>query len=778
MKLCSQLKFISLLSVIPIILIGMFLVLNTHSLHLAAEKTKFVHEAIRQISYIRSIIFDYERSQTKQVEQQFHFVSQRLTEVFTQAQFTEPSEIILLEKIQEDYQKIQLLFTELKHNNNSLNHLEQEERLLAKGYSIILSSKLFILSERIVNQAFQLHELINTNFLKKRNVRNFLYLLIMSVITLSIITISFFLSNNIKSSIAHLLDIAHQINHNNLTYVIPQKETNEFREVYAAFGQMTSHINTTYQGLQEEIKERKKAEDTLRSNLQFLETLLDTIPSPVFYKNTEGIYQGCNEAFAKQIAGVPKKKIIGHSLHNLPIPIPQDLARIYHEHDIILLREPSIHSYEEQVQCIDNIRRDFLFTKATYQDVTGHVVGIIGVMLDITTRKQTEEQMRHLQNLLKNMIDSMPSILIGVDLNVKVTQWNHEAENVTGISAEKAQGQDLTEIFPQLAGKMESIHSAIQQREPQKHGSVILQNDKEPRYSDITIYPLLVDRVEGAVIRVDDVTERVHMEEMMIQSEKMMTVGGLAAGMAHEINNPLGVILQGIQNTLRRLSPEVEKNQEIAEACDTDLVKIQTYLEQRNIIQYLNGIREAGLRASKIVTDMLNFSRCSESKMLPTNINHVLDKTIGLAANDYDLKKKYDFKHINIIREYDSTLPEILCAETEIEQVILNLLKNAAQAIAEKSKNEYAPQIRICTRKDQDYALIELEDNGPGINEDIRKHIFEPFYTTKTVGIGTGLGLSVSYFIITNNHQGTMAVESSLNRGTKFIIRLPFERNR
>jgi PAS domain S-box-containing protein len=359
-----------------------------------------------------------------------------------------------------------------------------------------------------------------------------------------------------------------------------------------------------------------------------------------------------------------------------------------------------------------------------------------------------------------------------------VTQWNHEAENVTGISAEKAQGQDLTEIFPQLAGKMESIHSAIQQREPQKHGSVILQNDKEPRYSDITIYPLLVDRVEGAVIRVDDVTERVHMEEMMIQSEKMMTVGGLAAGMAHEINNPLGVILQGIQNTLRRLSPEVEKNQEIAEACDTDLVKIQTYLEQRNIIQYLNGIREAGLRASKIVTDMLNFSRCSESKMLPTNINHVLDKTIGLAANDYDLKKKYDFKHINIIREYDSTLPEILCAETEIEQVILNLLKNAAQAIAEKSKNEYAPQIRICTRKDQDYALIELEDNGPGINEDIRKHIFEPFYTTKTVGIGTGLGLSVSYFIITNNHQGTMAVESSLNRGTKFIIRLPFERNR
>jgi signal transduction histidine kinase len=253
-------------------------------------------------------------------------------------------------------------------------------------------------------------------------------------------------------------------------------------------------------------------------------------------------------------------------------------------------------------------------------------------------------------------------------------------------------------------------------------------------------------------------------------------VGGLAAGMAHEINNPLGAILQGVQNALRRLSAELEANIHIAEECGTDLETIRSYLEKRGIFRYLNGVRESGLRAARIVSNMLNFSRQSATDMSLADINKLLDNTVELATSDYDLKKKYDFRQIQIIREYDAELPRTPCIPTEIEQVVLNLLRNSAQAMAEIKERTAAPVIILRTRKTSEYLLIEVEDNGPGMEEKIRTRIFEPFFTTKTVGVGTGLGLSVSYFIITNNHKGSIAVESEFGKGTKFIIRLPLMR--
>ena len=391
-------------------------------------------------------------------------------------------------------------------------------------------------------------------------------------------------------------------------------------------------------------------------------------------------------------------------------------------------------------------------------------------------RKQTEEEMRYLRHLLSNIVNSMPSVLVGVDANGKVIQWNKEAENATGITSKEAQGRRLNNVFPQLAGEMENVRQAILNHQPQKNEKVVQKNNGETRYLDVTVYPLITNSVKGAVIRIDDVTERTHIEEMIIQSEKMMSVGGLAAGMAHEINNPLGIILQGIQNTLRRLSPQFGKNRQFAKECGTDLEAIRSYLKKRNIFQYLQGIQEAGIRASKIVNNMLSFSRRRDPNIIPIDINLLLDKMIELASNDYNLKKKYDFRHINIIRDYDPTLTHVPCSPTEIEQVVLNLLKNSAHAISEKNREAYTPYIKIQTRKEQDYAAIVVEDNGPGMDAEIRKRIFEPFYTTKTVGRGTGLGLSVSYFIITKNHKGSISVDSEPDKGTKFVIRLPLRK--
>ena len=478
----------------------------------------------------------------------------------------------------------------------------------------------------------------------------------------------------------------------------------------------------------------------------------------------------------EEISGYPASDFIKNkNLTFADIIHPDDQTRVW-EHVQHSLKQGKPYSVEYRIKIREGSMHWIFDRGQGVAAKDGTIKYLGGTLFDITLRKQTEEELQRLRNLLSDIINSMPSALVAVDLNGRITQWNRETEKMTGITADIAHGELLDRALPQIEKEMEMIRQAIQDKRPQKHEKMPWMINGKTSYMELTVYPLIESHIEGAVIRIDDVTERMKLENMMIQTEKMVSLGGLAAGMAHEINNPLGVILQGIQNTLRRLSQGLKKNQEVAERCGTDLTKIRAYLGERNILLYLQGIQEAGLRASKIVNNMLNFSHHSESTIIPTVINQLVDNTIELASNDYNLKKKYDFRHIKIIRDYDPKLIEIPCIPTEIEQVILNLLKNSAQAIAEKKEKNYTPQIKICTRKEETSATIEIEDNGPGMDEKTRKHIFEPFFTTKPVGTGTGLGLSVSYFIITDNHGGTITVESSPGYGTTFIIHLPLEK--
>jgi two-component system NtrC family sensor kinase len=394
---------------------------------------------------------------------------------------------------------------------------------------------------------------------------------------------------------------------------------------------------------------------------------------------------------------------------------------------------------------------------------------------EIDERRRTEDELRQLRNLMRNIIDSMPSILIGVDLNGVVTLWNRGAADLTGLTDKQAVGRSLDAVFPHIQGVADRVAAAVVRREMSRGERMRLGEKKDARYYEITLYPLTSKGSEGAVIRLDDVTEQVRIQEMMVQTEKMMSVGGLAAGMAHEINNPLGIILQTAQNTINRFSPDLKKNREVAREAGVDLERVREYMEKRKILGYLQAIREAGERAAKIVRSMLDFSRKSESRFAPCNINALIDHALELAAQDYDMKKRYDFRKIAIKREYADNLPEVWCSNTEIEQVILNLLKNSAHAIADQAPSA-PPEIRLETHLNDRMVEIVVHDNGPGMDETTRRRVFEPFYTTKETGVGTGLGLSVSYYIVTTNHSGEMMVDSAPGQGARFIIRLPIDR--
>lgn len=390
---------------------------------------------------------------------------------------------------------------------------------------------------------------------------------------------------------------------------------------------------------------------------------------------------------------------------------------------------------------------------------------------EITIRRSVESQLTHTQSLLDSIIDSMPSALFTLDHSGYIIQCNQQAADWLACERQPLVGKHLSHYIEAIKDFNATIEQSLTHNLVKKLERVRLTLPIGTFPADITFYPLKDNNLDGLVIRIDDISQREKMEEVIMQTEKMRSVGGLAAGMAHEINNPLGAILQGVQNIKRRLNADNEKNQDIADLCRLDLNTMTDYLEQRQITKFINNIQDAGQRAASIVSNMLQFSRGNTQKLSPTYIQDLIKRSLDLAQADLELKNI----HIHLSHIDESLI--FYCIASELEQVILNLLQNSAQAISnytpDSSDAHWIPTIHLSAKQDDKYTYITVQDNGPGISEKIRRKIFEPFFTTKDIGSGTGLGLSVSYFIITAHHNGQLDIESTPGEGACFILKIP-----
>ena len=395
---------------------------------------------------------------------------------------------------------------------------------------------------------------------------------------------------------------------------------------------------------------------------------------------------------------------------------------------------------------------------------------------EIIRREQAEQFLKENEERYRKLFEfSSDAILIMKESTIIVC--NQKTAELLRLDREKIINKDLFTFTPTIQpnGKVSTTECMIKISEavsqPQRFEWTLKTPDNRPIDVEISmaVLSLNADTLSQVIIR--DITQQKRTQEILVQTEKMMAVGGLAAGMAHEINNPLGVILQANQNIGRRLGTTLKKNKETALSMGLDFDKFQKYLQEKSINTYVESIQAAGERAAKIVKSMLDFGRASESSnKQPCNVNEILDNTIDMVSADYDLKKKFDFRNIEINRLY-SDIDIIMCEKTEIGQVFLNIFKNAAHAMHISSTEK--PLLTIRTDQTLEGIRIKIEDNGPGISKHDQKQIFEPFFTTKPVNEGTGLGLSVSYFIITAHHGGKVRVESEKGQGTRFIIELP-----
>ena len=394
----------------------------------------------------------------------------------------------------------------------------------------------------------------------------------------------------------------------------------------------------------------------------------------------------------------------------------------------------------------------------------------------LAERRRTEQEIIRLQHLLQNITDSMPSALITLDAEGRVLTWNPAAEKFTHCTEEQLLNNPLWDLCPPLAHYRPLIDEVLAtQRVAHRHREEV-HTPEGVRYYDLHVFPLLSDAISGVVLSIDDATQRVHLEETMLQATKMASVGGLAAGMAHEINNPLGAMMQSAQFLELALNPRHPRTRARMEAAGIDPESLDAYMQERGLLDYLQGIRDMGTRAAKIVSDLLSFARKGTSNRAPCNLNTLLKQTVELAATDYDLKRQYDFRDIDVVYELASTLPQVSCDHQQIQQVLLNLIRNAAQATADKRAEvgtDFIPQLILRTTVVESHVRVEVEDNGPGIPEAVQQRLFEPFFTTKEVGEGTGLGLWLCWSIIHERHDGRIWVEPRQPCGTRFVFELP-----
>src|ERR1700682_2958926 len=368
------------------------------------------------------------------------------------------------------------------------------------------------------------------------------------------------------------------------------------------------------------------------------------------------------------------------------------------------------------------------------------IAGYVAIALDnsqlYSSLEQKAFEIARLKDFSENIVESLNVGVLAVDLGGLVDSWNSRMEQLFGVSRQDAVGRKLESLLPaQLAeeiatrGDQEHITGIYKQR---------LQHQGRSLTMNVSITPLVSKSGEriGRLMLFDDVTQRERMEEQMSQTEKLTSLGLLAAGVAHEVNTPLAVISNYIQMLAKQM-PEGDPRQSII-----DKIVKQTF------------------RASEIVNNLLNFSRTGGAAFEEVNLNRIIGETLSLVDHPFRTA------HVQVIENFASDLPPVLGSNNKLQQVFLNLFLNARDAMPAGG------MLEVRTAAHNGSVEIEVVDTGAGIPREHIHRIFDPFFTTKASGRGTGLGLSVSYGII-KEHSGKIDVRSTPGKGTSFHVEFP-----
>ena len=427
-----------------------------------------------------------------------------------------------------------------------------------------------------------------------------------------------------------------------------------------------------------------------------------------------------------------------------------------------------------------------LVTVSPVLSAEGKPVYVVTQVQNVGQRKQAEEALRAAHAESEFFIDSVPSILIGTDALGEITRWNLAAANTFALSASDVRHKSLKDCGIKWTGSATEteIDSWLQIEEANRRVNLPFEKDGSPHFLGLSVNRVTSENGQnvGLLITGTDITERRTLEDQLRQAQKLEAIGQLAAGIAHEINTPtqyVGDNTTFVKQSWPAISDLAHAAQNVAQECAAGSLSAESTARLRQCIQnadldYLleeipkaiDQSLEGVQRVAKIVHAMKEFSHPGSEEKFALDINRAIETTITVARNEW--------KYVaDVETSFDPTLPLVHCYGGEFNQVILNLLINAAHAIRQVVDDGARGKILVATRQEEDSVEVSIQDTGGGIPEEIQSRIFEPFFTTKPVGQGTGQGLALAHTTIVKKHNGRIWFESLAGNGTTFFIRLP-----
>jgi PAS domain S-box-containing protein len=489
----------------------------------------------------------------------------------------------------------------------------------------------------------------------------------------------------------------------------------------------------------------------------------------------DGTIQRVNDAWRRLLRYAPDD-LIGRRLIELVHPGDRPGTQLHLQN----LEYDRATSFENRCASADGGYRWFL-----WRSTSGEGDGFYAYGTDITDRKAFEQELWDAHAETERLLASISSILIRVDRQGLITRWNSAAQETFGLDSLAAIGRPFTECAGWADQKRAETIVAPRQEPYRVEDLRFAGLDGRDHFVTLTVTPLQRGSGgDGFLVLGADVTEHKILEDQLRQAQKLEAIGQLAAGIAHEINTPTQYVgdnarflqdafrdLGGLLDCVVRLRAAVAQQQPIdpslldelgREADRADIGFLRTEIPLA-IAQSLEGVQ----RVSRIVGAMKEFSHPSEAKVA-VDLNRAIETTMIVAQNE--LKYVADTR-----TNLDPKMPFVPCLPGEVNQVILNLLINAAHAIADVVRDEPGTKglITVSTHRVDDWAEIRIADTGTGIAEKAQRRVFDPFFTTKEVGRGTGQGLALAHAVIVKKHRGHIWFETTVGRGTTFFVRLP-----
>jgi len=407
------------------------------------------------------------------------------------------------------------------------------------------------------------------------------------------------------------------------------------------------------------------------------------------------------------------------------------------------------HYSEEAGIKKDGTESHWLVQTSPIRDAGGEIAAVMEMNIDITIRKLLEEEIRKSEAKYRSIFNNIPEPVFVLDAeNLEILDCNNSVTAVYGFEKGNIVKTSFLDFFDEnerdhYLKDIKQSDIINQTRQVTKDGRAI--------FVDIRISPSEYMGQEALLVTASDITNRLMAEQQLIQAGKMATLGEMATGIAHELNQPLTVIKTASSFLIKKVSNSQKIKEEILK---TMAEEIDSHVD----------------RASRIISHLREFGRKSEVRKGRVDVNEALVKALDMFSQQLKLR------NIEVVKNLDPKLPAVLADANRLEQIFVNLLINARDAIEEKWEKEASAEepkrIYLKTSIQEGKVTIAVMDNGSGIPDHVRDRIFEPFFTTKTVGKGTGLGLSISYGIV-QDYNGTITVSSRENEGSEFVIQFP-----